>query len=99
MDPQVQDHRPSVELLESHHIFPGVFRIKVIGNVADDFEGRALAAVHQEVSGVSEVDHSIRNTVSGRHISLTLDINVQTAEQVRAIYGRLQEVQGLKLLL
>jgi putative lipoic acid-binding regulatory protein len=99
MDPHVQDHRPSVELLESHHTFPGVFRIKVIGNAADDFEARALAAVHQEVSGVSEVDHSIRNTPGGRHISMTLDVNVQTAEQVRSIYGRLQEVEGLKMLL
>ena len=29
------DHRPSVELLESIHLFPGVYKIKAIGR-ADD---------------------------------------------------------------
>ena len=32
------DHRPSVELLESIHFFPGVYKIKAIGVTDDDFE-------------------------------------------------------------
>lgn len=88
-----------VELLESTHSFPSIFRIKVIGDAKDDFEGRVLAAVRAEVSGVSEVEHSIRNTAGGRHMSLTLDVNVQSAKQVMAIYDGLQKVEGLKLLL
>ena len=40
------DHRPSVELLESTHLFPGVYQIKAIGSAEDDFAGRVVAAVH-----------------------------------------------------
>ena len=32
------DHRPSVELLESTHLFPGVYTIKAIGRSEDEFE-------------------------------------------------------------
>ncbi|MBX6315435.1 MAG: DUF493 domain-containing protein [Isosphaeraceae bacterium] len=92
------DNRPSVELLESVHLFPGTYQIKAIGVAADDFPGRVIAAVTGELASPSELDYSIRSTRDGRHVALTLDITVQTAEQVRAIYARVQEVAGLTLL-
>lgn len=93
------DHRPSEELLESIHSFPGTFRIKAIGSSDDDFAGRVVAAVLEEVVGPSEVDYSVRSTKGGRHDAVTLDVTVQTAEQVRAIYDRIKAVEGLTLLL
>ena len=92
------DHRPSVELLESTHRFPGVYRIKAIGVASDDFESRVVQAVGAEVAGPSELDYSVRTTLNGRHVALTLDITVQTAEQVRDIYARIRELEGLTLL-
>lgn len=92
------DHRPSEELLESTHFFPGVYQIKAIGVAADDFEGRVVEAVVSEVATPSELDYSVRITPGGRHVALTLDITVQTAEQVRGIYARIREVRGLTLL-
>lgn len=92
------DHRPSIDLLESTHPFPGTYQIKAIGDSARDFEGRVVAAVVEELASPGELEHSVRSTKGGRHVALTLDITVQSAEQVRAIYGRIRAVEGLTLL-
>ena len=92
------DNLPSQELLESHHAFPGVYQIKAIGSTEGNFPERVVSAVLQEVAGPSEVDYSVRHTSGGRHAAVTLDINVQSAEQVRAIYARIHEVEGLTML-
>ena len=94
-----KDHRPSEELLESHHAFPGAYQIKAIGADTGDFVDRVLAAVLIEVSGPGEIDHSVRTTAGGRHVSVTLEINVQSAQQVRDIYARIREIEGLTMLL
>jgi uncharacterized protein len=92
------DHRPSVELLESIHFFPGVYKIKAIGVAEDDFESRVVDAVCEHLPARSDLDYSVRTTPGGRHVALTLDITVQSAEQVRDIYGEIREVKGLTLL-
>ncbi len=92
------DHRPSEDLLVSNHMFPGVYQIKAIGSAEDDFAGRVVEAAASELASASEIDHMVRSTPNGRHVSLTLDITVQTPDQVRAIYARLREVKGITLL-
>jgi uncharacterized protein len=92
------DHRPSVELLESTHFFPGVYKIKAIGRADDDFESRVVEAVCDYLPARSDLDYSVRTTPGGRHVAVTLDITVQTAEQVRAIYAEIRELKGLTLL-
>lgn len=94
----MSEHDP-IELLESTHPFPGSFQFKAIGQAEDDFEGRVVAAVREELAAASDLDHSVRMTPGGRHIALTLDVTVQSAQQVLAIYARLREVRGLKVLL
>ena len=89
---------PFEELLESVHSFPGSFQIKAIGAASDDFEGRVVAAAASELASASEVDHSVRSTPDGRHIAVTLDLTVQTPAQVKAVYERLREVEGLAFL-
>jgi putative lipoic acid-binding regulatory protein len=93
------DHRPSIDLLESTHAFPGVYRIKAIGASDGGFVERVITAVADEVATPGEIDYSVKETRGGRHVSVTLDVSVQTAEQVRAIYARIREVEGLTLLL
>ena len=92
------DHRPSLELLESVHPFPGIYQIKAIGNAEGNFVDRVVEAVQDELPAASDLDYSVRITESGRHASITLHVTVQTADQVRAIYGRIQELPGLTLL-
>ncbi len=90
---------PSIELLESVHPFPGVYQIRAIGSTAGDFETRVVEAVADELATPSELTHSLRYTRGGRHVSVTMEITVQNAEQVRAIYARIHDVDGLQLLL
>ena len=90
---------PSVDSIESAHTFPGVYQIKAIGLVDDDFEGRVVKAVVGELSSASELEYSGRTTPAGRHVSLTLHVSVQSAEQVRRIYAKIHEIKGLTLLL
>ena len=59
---------------------------------------RVLKAVYDHLPARSDLDYSVRTTPGGRHVALTLDITVQTAEQVRAIYADIREVKGLTLL-
>ena len=93
------DHRPSEELLESNHTFPGVYQIKAIGDAAEDFERRVVEAVVSELANPDHLYYSLRSTPGGRHVALTLAITVQTAEQVRGIYVRIREQKGLVFLL
>jgi uncharacterized protein len=92
------DHRPSLELLESTHLFPGVYQIKAIGVAEDDFERRVVEAVISELATPSELDYSVRTTPNGRHVALTMDLTVQTADQVRAAYAQIRDVKGLTFL-
>ena len=68
------DHRPSVELLESIHTFPGDYKIKAIGMADDDFEGRVVEAVCSHLPARSDLDYSVRTTPGGRHVAITLDM-------------------------
>lgn len=92
-------HIPPVELLESVHTFPGTYQIRAIGSVSDDFTSRVVGAAAGELAGPGEVDYSERFTPDGRHVSVTLDLTVQSAEQVLAIYRQLQAIEGLRFLL
>ncbi len=87
------------DLLVSHHQFPGTYRIKAIGTTSGDFPARVIAAAAEELAGPGEVESEVRETAGGRHVAVTLDLTVQTPEQVRAIYARLRQVEGLTLLL
>ncbi|WP_406700565.1 DUF493 domain-containing protein [Singulisphaera sp. Ch08] len=92
------DTRPSLDLLESTHLFPGVYRIKAIGITDENFEARALEIVVSQLASPSELDYTARTTPGGRHIAITMDVTVQNAQQVREIYAALGELKGLTLL-
>jgi putative lipoic acid-binding regulatory protein len=93
------DHRPSDDLLDSTHSFPGTYTIKAIGRASEDFESRVVAAVQAHLTAQSDLEYSARATPGGRHLAVTLEITVQSAEQVREIYAELRSVDGLTLLL
>jgi putative lipoic acid-binding regulatory protein len=57
-----------------------------------------VEAVYSHLAARSDLDYSVRSTPGSRHVAVTLDISVQTAEQVRAIYAEIRDVKGLTLL-
>jgi len=93
------DSETPLDLIEANHRFPGVYQIKAIGSVEDDFVKRVLDAVHTELADPSGLGHSARMTPGGRHVAVTLDIPVASAEQVRLIYARIHQVSGLLFVL
>lgn len=93
------DEARLIELLESEHTFPGTYQFKAIGEMAGGFVERVLLAVEEEVSGASEIDHDIRETASGKYVSVTLDVAVQSAAHVLRIYERIRCVEGLRMTL
>ena len=90
---------PTEDLLQSVHTFPGPFRIKVIGLSDDAFAERVLAVAQGHVADPADREHSIRATHGGRHLAVTLDLQLQSASQVRAIYADLRQLEGLTMLL
>ena len=93
------DHFESIELLESTHLFPSRFMIKVIGTTDDDFVGRTVEAVRQGLQASIDPPYRTRSTAGGRHVAVTFEPVVKSAEQVLAVYRCIRDLQGLVLLL
>jgi putative lipoic acid-binding regulatory protein len=89
---------PSVELLEANHRFPGPYMFKVIGKSDDGFVSRTVAAVRDELAASVDPPYSVRKTPGGRHVSVTLELRMSSAEQVQAVYRRLIQLTGLLIL-
>ena len=92
-------YNPSIELLESMHEFPGPFMMKVIGSVEDAFVARVVAAVRDELHANVDPRFRLRYTSGGRHVAITLEPIVKSAEQVLEVYRRIRETRGVILLL
>ena len=90
---------PSIELLESTHNFPCVYVLKVIGKSDDGFVGRVVAAVRDQLEFDIDPPYRVRTTSGGRHVSITLEPTVDSAWDVLALYGRIQEIAGLVMVL
>ena len=91
-------HQPPLDLLQSSHHFPGRYTFKVIGKADGGFLARTVAAVREELAQEIDPPFSVRESVGGRHIAVTLEPHVETANQVLAIYGRLRAMVGLVML-
>lgn len=90
---------PPIELLESRHSFPCPYTIKVIGKAGDNFLARIIAAVRDELGLDVDPPMKLKTTAGGRHVSITLEPVVETAQQVLALYSRLSQTTGLVMLL
>jgi putative lipoic acid-binding regulatory protein len=94
----VLENLPSVELLEAVHRFPGPYMFKVIGRTENGFIARAVAAVRDEIAAAVDPPFRVREAAGGRHVAVTLELTMQTAEQVRGVYRRLMKLRGLVIL-
>lgn len=92
-------HLPSLELLEATHQFPCPFAFKAIGASTDCFVGRVLAAVKLELSEDAEPPFSSRTTAGGKHTSVTVEPEVDSAAHVIAIYLRIHAVEGIVMMM
>jgi uncharacterized protein len=88
----------SLELLERTHDFPCPYTFKVIGKVDNGFSARVVAAVREELHADADPPFRLREARGGRHVSVTLEPVMQTAEQVLAVYRRIGLIAGLVLV-
>jgi putative lipoic acid-binding regulatory protein len=89
---------PTVEMLEAGHSFPGSYMFKVIGKSDNGFEARTVAAVRDELNAEVDPPFRVRTTPGGRHVAVTLEFTLETAEQVLQVYRRLLKLPGLVML-
>jgi uncharacterized protein len=87
------------DLLESTHAFPGPYTWKVIGRTDNDFTERVLSEFRELLELEFDPPYSVRSTSAGRHVALTVEPWVDSAEDVLEIYTRLRETEGLVVLL
>ena len=97
--PDVQPENDAHALLESVHSFPGPYQFKVIGTASDDFVTRVVNAAGGHLENLDELVHRVRETPGGRHVAVTLELQLQSAAQVKAIYESLRQVEGIAMLL
>lgn len=89
----------SLELLESVHSFPCEFTIKVIGRAEGDFVERVLASVRAALGVPNDPPHSVRETSGGKHVSLTLEPWMESAQHVLDVYQELRSTDGVVVLM
>ncbi|MEZ6126760.1 MAG: DUF493 domain-containing protein [Planctomycetaceae bacterium] len=90
---------PSVEVLEASHSFPCPYTFKVIGEASENFTGRVVAHVRDELGMELDPPFTLRSAKNGRHVAITLEPECASAQQVIAIYSRLMGMDGIVMLL
>ena len=89
------ERQASLDLLNATHTFPCEFTIKVIGANNNNFVQRCIDAVQDAAPHPNEIPHTTRSTPNGRHIAVTLQPTLQSAEHVLAVYASVKVVQGV----
>lgn len=77
--------RNKIQLLE----FPCTFPVKVMGRADSEFRRSVLAIVQRHAPEVSEEDLRYQDSSRGRFISITVEIEAQSREQLDALYREL----------
>lgn len=88
-----------IESLEANHEFPGPYTIKVIGANSEQFADSVLAATQEELSLDEAPHHGVRATPSGRHVAITLDLQIAATDQLIVLYQRLKTIDDVAFLI
>lgn len=93
------DREPALNLLESQHAFPGKFLFKVIGRTDDQFVERVVATVRLALEHDFDSPWELKETANGRHVSVTIEPWVESAEQVLVVYDSVRQLEGVVMLM
>ena len=88
-----------IEKLEEVHEFPGPYTMKVIGKNEAAFVALVLGVTRRVLELEVDPTYSNRTTSSGRHVSLTLELTVDSAVIVATLYEQMQSVEGLTMVI
>lgn len=90
---------PPIELLESVHKFPGPYTFKIIIGNDEETLKKVLGVLQTTLKLPSTPAYTSRLSESGKHTSLTVELQMQTAHEVHVIYEALYKTPGVLLLL
>jgi putative lipoic acid-binding regulatory protein len=90
---------PSIELLESTHTFPCRYMFKVFGFHGEELIEQVRDAAAAVSGGERHVTWSYRTSGAGKHGCVTLDVWLQTAHHVQAMYTELQGLTSVRMLM
>lgn len=86
----------ALKLLERHHKFPGPYMFKAVGYSEVGFEARVRGAVEKVLGPLQEErPMRMRHSSGKKYLSVTLEVEVASAEQVLEVYAGLRQVNGV----
>jgi hypothetical protein len=91
----------AIALLNQCHSFPGPFVFKLIGENTTRFYDTVLAEVSAELGEIARQEAGLltRRSSGGKYLSITLNVEMASAEQVLRLYERFSSVEGLKVMM
>ena len=89
----------AILLLEQQHSFPCEFTFKVIGTSNDDFVERVVTVLRDCLPGDEEPPHRFRSTPNGRHVAVTLEPIITSAEEVLRVYAMFKTIEGVVMVM
>ena len=90
---------PPQDLLDKMHQFPGPFVFKAIGRPDGEFAARIVSIVRLTLEQDFDAPFQVRETTSGRHISVTIEPYVQSSQEVINVFNAIREIDGLVMML
>ncbi len=89
----------ALRALNDCHRFPCPFMFKVIGENTPDFVARVVQAAVMVLGPNVYPEVRTRESAKGKHQSVTMVVDVETAEGVLDVYAALQGLAGVRFLL
>lgn len=89
----------SLELLLATHNFPGPYMFKVIGRDIGGFQARVLLAIREALNIQQDPPFRTQPSSGGKHVSITLEPHVFSAEEVITVYRHLRETEGVMMVM
>lgn len=88
-----------LDRLNDVHAFPGQYMFKVIGTNSDAFVSQVVQAAINVLGEQIDPDVSTRESSGGKHVSVTVSVQVEDAESVLDVYSALQELDEARFIL
>lgn len=91
----------AITLLNQHHSFPGLYVFKLIGENTSFFYDAVLSEISKELGEIMHQKASFftRKSSRGRYLSITLKLEMESAEQVLRLYERFSKLEGLRSMM
>ncbi|NIO05590.1 MAG: DUF493 family protein [Proteobacteria bacterium] len=91
----------AITLLKKHHSFPGLYIFKLIGENTSNFYEDVLLEVSKELGEMMDLGErlSTRESSGGSYVSITLSLEMESAEQVLRLYERFSKLKGLRSMM